>query len=185
MHPDAFDFDYMQETLSLLCQGKNIRIQRYRSNHDKQDNQEDPLEFIEIVDPDVVLIPGLHMLYHSGIRNLLDLKIFIDVDGDVRLSRQVLRDSQISPQINIESILQTYLEHVKPTFEDFILPCKKFADMIIPRGDDNTVAIEVLTQHILQVLVDGKHGELFKSLQGQTQLYGTWSRELDYYPVPQ
>jgi uridine kinase len=79
------------------------------------------------------------------------MKLFVDTDADTRLARRVLRDMKQHGR-NLEHILAGYTNHVKPSFEDFCLPTKKYADVIIPRGADNHVAVDLIVQHIRDYL---------------------------------
>jgi uridine kinase len=79
------------------------------------------------------------------------MKLFVDIDADTRLARRVLRDMKQHGR-NLDYILKGYTKHVKPSFEDFCLPTKKYADVIIPRGADNFVAVDLIVQHIRDFL---------------------------------
>jgi uridine kinase len=79
------------------------------------------------------------------------MKLFVDTDADTRLARRVLRDMKQHGR-NLEHVLAGYTNHVKPSFEDFCLPTKKYADVIIPRGADNHVAVDLIVQHIRDFL---------------------------------
>lgn len=79
------------------------------------------------------------------------MKLFVDIDADTRLARRVLRDMKQHGR-NLEHVLTCYKNYVKPSFEDFCLPTKKYADVIIPRGADNHVAVDLIVQHIRDVL---------------------------------
>lgn len=79
------------------------------------------------------------------------MKLFVDTDADTRLARRVLRDVKQHGR-NLEHVLNGYTNHVKPSFEDFCLPTKKYADVIIPRGADNLVAVDLIVQHIRDYL---------------------------------
>jgi uridine kinase len=79
------------------------------------------------------------------------MKLFVDTDADTRLARRVLRDMKQHGR-TLEHILTGYTNHVKPSFEDFCLPTKKYADVIIPRGADNHVAVDLIIQHIRDFL---------------------------------
>ena len=103
---------------------------------------------------DVILFEGILVLYNKEIRNMMDMKIFVDTDSDTRLARRVLRDT-LEHKREIDSVLNTYTRYVKPAFEDFTLPTKKYADVIIPRGASNTVALQLITQHITDILESG------------------------------
>ncbi|TPX65485.1 uridine kinase [Spizellomyces sp. 'palustris'] len=146
-HPNAVDFAIMEECLEDILHGRPVDIPLY----DFQNHIRLP-ETMHIERPDVVIFSGIYMLYKRRVRDVLNLKVFVDVDSDVRLARQVVRDTEERYQKPLEQVLQYYVKHVKPSFEDFILPSKKFADVIIPRGQENTVAIDLLTQHIVDIL---------------------------------
>ncbi|KAK9037302.1 hypothetical protein V6N11_022218 [Hibiscus sabdariffa] len=107
-----------------------------------------------LVNPaDVIILEGILVLHDSQVRNLMNMKIFVDIDSDVRLARRIQRDT-VERGRNISNVLDQYSRFVKPSFEEFILPSKKFADIIIPRGD-NDVAVDLIVQHILTKL--GQH----------------------------
>ncbi|KAL5484616.1 hypothetical protein EMCRGX_G021145 [Ephydatia muelleri] len=82
----------------------------------------------------------------------MNMKLFVDVDSDTRLARRVVRDSKERGR-KLENILHQYTELVKPAFEEFTLPTKKYADVIIPRGEENDIAINLIVQHIEDILV--------------------------------
>ena len=109
-----------------------------------------------IAKPRVLLVEGIFVLYENCIRDLIDMKLFVDVSSDVRLSARVLKENPTEDGSNLEKILQHYLRFVKPGYDEFILPTKKYADVIIPRGTENTVGIDLISQHILGIL-QGKH----------------------------
>ena len=83
----------------------------------------------------------------------MDMRLFVDTDSDIRLSRRVQRDIE-SRGRQLENVLGQYTQFVKPSFEEFCLPTKKYADVIIPRGGENKVAIELIVQHIMDLLND-------------------------------
>ena len=109
------------------------------------------LKETRIIDhPDVVLLSGTFVLHDTIIRNLLDLRVFIDVDSDTRLSNLVIRKSTNTK--TLELILNVYLKQVKVCYEEYVYPSKKYADVVIPRGNRNSVAIDLLTRHIQDIL---------------------------------
>ena len=93
------------------------------------------------------------------------MKLFVDTDADTRLARRVLRDMKEHGR-NLEHVLTGYTNHVKPSFEDFCLPTKKYADVILPRGADNLVAVDLIVQHIRDFLKsksrDSEHQQLIE-----------------------
>ncbi|XP_044519904.1 uridine-cytidine kinase 1 isoform X2 [Gracilinanus agilis] len=131
-HPDAFDNDLMRMTLKHIVEGKTVEVPIY--------------DFVT----------------HSSqeIRDMFHLRLFVDTDSDVRLSRRVLRD--MNRGRDLEQILTQYTTFVKPAFEEFCLPTKKYADVIIPRGVDNMVAINLIVQHIQDIL----NGDICKWQRG-------------------
>ncbi|XP_076060117.1 uridine-cytidine kinase isoform X2 [Oratosquilla oratoria] len=149
-HPDAFDTELIVKALKQILEGKICKI----PNYDFVTNSR--LETITTIYPaDVVLFEGILMFYHSEIRNFFHMKLFVDSDADTRLARRVMRDTRERGR-NLEQILNQYTNLVKPAFEEFCLPTKKFADVIIPRGAENTVAIDLIVQHIRDLLRPGR-----------------------------
>ncbi|TPX56829.1 uridine kinase [Powellomyces hirtus] len=146
-HPNAVDFALLEECLEDILHGRPADIPQYDFQNNKR-----LAKTVRIDRPDVVIFSGIFMLYKRRVRDALNLRVFVDVDSDVRLARQVVRDTEVRYERNLETVLQSYLKYVKPSFEDFILPSKKFADVIIPRGEENTIAIDLLTQHIVDIL---------------------------------
>ncbi|KAJ3117737.1 Uridine-cytidine kinase 2 [Physocladia obscura] len=155
--PNAMDFELLAASLETLKQGKPCTIPEWDFiSHKRVDST------IAIIHVDVVLVVGTLALYYKKVRDLFDLKIFVDVDSDLRLARQVVRDTEErSPTKPLETVLNNYLNVVKPSFEDFILPTKKYANVIIPRGPDNTVAITLIARHIIDILKQTKAASSF------------------------
>ncbi|XP_052723298.1 uridine kinase-like protein 5 [Vigna angularis] len=141
-HPDAFDTKLLLSTMEKLKCGQHVDIPNYDSKNHKR------IESARQVHPgDIIILEGILVLHDSGVRNLLNMKIFVDEDSDVRLSRRMQRLA-IDRGRNVENVLDQYSKFVKPSFEDFVLPTKKYADIIIPSGGDNDVAIDLIVQHI-------------------------------------
>ncbi|KAJ8286563.1 hypothetical protein GJAV_G00040610 [Gymnothorax javanicus] len=144
-HPDAFDNELMYQTLKDIVDGKVVQVPTY----DFVTHSRLP-ELITVYPADVVLFEGILVFYTQNIRDMFHMKLFVDTDSDVRLSRRVLRDMKRGR--DLEQILSQYTTFVKPAFEEFCLPTKKYADVIIPRGVDNMVAINLIVQHIQDIL---------------------------------
>eukprot|EP01119_Soliformovum_irregulare_P021810 TRINITY_DN7333_c0_g1_i3.p1 TRINITY_DN7333_c0_g1~~TRINITY_DN7333_c0_g1_i3.p1 ORF type:complete len:358 (+),score=89.45 TRINITY_DN7333_c0_g1_i3:462-1535(+) len=100
---------------------------------------------------DVIVIEGILVFFSAELRDEMDMKIFVDCDPDVRLSRRIIRDVKERGR-DVDGIIAQYLRFVKTAFDDFILPSKKYADIIVPRGIENVVAINLLVQHIKEKL---------------------------------
>ncbi|KAM8888101.1 uridine-cytidine kinase 2-A [Neosynchiropus ocellatus] len=155
-HPDAFDNDLIISTLRDIKQGKTVHIPVYDFvSHSRKE------ETVTVYPADVVLFEGILMFSSKEVRDLFQMKLFVDTDADTRLSRRVLRDISERGR-DLESVLAQYITFVKPAFEEFCLPTKKYADVIIPRGVDNLVAINLIVQHIQDIL----NGGLTKRLNG-------------------
>jgi len=146
-HPSAFDEVLLYKTLQDLLNGKTVKINRY----DTRTYQHIDGEFETIEPVDVIIVEGILVFYFPSIRDLFNMKLFVDTDADTRLARRVLRDMKLHGR-NLEYILNGYTNYVKPSFEEFCLPTKKYADVIIPRGADNYVAVDLIVQHIKDFL---------------------------------
>ncbi|KAL7643232.1 UNVERIFIED_CONTAM: hypothetical protein RMT77_006523 [Armadillidium vulgare] len=152
-HPDAFDNELILQTLHQILEGKICEI----PNYDYVTNSR--LDTKTTIYPaDVVLFEGILMFYQPEIRSLFHMKLFVDSDADTRLARRVMRDTNERGR-QLEQVLTQYTKLVKPAFEEFCLPTKKFADVIIPRGAENTVAIDLIVQHITELLRP-KHAQI-------------------------
>ncbi|GAB0091593.1 Uridine-cytidine kinase [Sergentomyia squamirostris] len=146
-HPDAFNEEFMLKTLQDILAGKKVEIPSY----DYRTNSLCPDQVITIYPVDVVMFEGILTFYFPAIRDLFHMKLFVDTDSDTRLARRVPRDVNERGR-DLDTVLNYYLNYVKPAFEEFCSPTKKFADVIIPRGADNTVAIELIVEHIRDFL---------------------------------
>uniref|UniRef100_A0A803JRR6 Uridine-cytidine kinase n=1 Tax=Xenopus tropicalis TaxID=8364 RepID=A0A803JRR6_XENTR len=130
-HPDAFDNELILKTLKELMEGKTVQIPVYDFvTHSRKE------ETLVVYPADVVLFEGILAFYMQEIRDMFQMKLFVDTDADTRLSRRVLRDINERGR-DLEQVLTQYITFVKPAFEEFCLPTKKYADVIIPRGADN------------------------------------------------
>merc|ERR1712119_42975 len=146
-HPDAFDIDLMESVLQDILQGRPTKIPVY----DFKTNARVPGEFTLIYPSDVVIVEGIMVFYFPKIRELFNLKLFVDTDADTRLARRVLRDIEERGR-DLEHVLHQYTTLVKPAFEEFCIPTKKYADVIVPRGAENVVAIDLIKQHIQDII---------------------------------
>ncbi|KAL9157390.1 hypothetical protein ABFS82_08G002400 [Erythranthe guttata] len=148
-HPDAFDTELLLSSMQTLRTGRAVSIPNYDFKIHKS------VEPARLVNPaDVIILEGILVLHDNRVRDTMNMKIFVDTDSDVRLARRIQRDT-VERGRNVENVLDQYAKFVKPSFEEFILPSKKHADVIIPRGADNDVAIDLIVQHIRTKL--GQH----------------------------
>ncbi|KAJ1390365.1 Uridine kinase-like, partial [Sesbania bispinosa] len=147
-HPDAFDTEELLHVMDKLKRGEAVDIPKYDFKSYKSD-------VLRRVNPsDVIILEGILVFHDPRVRELMNMKIFVDTDADVRLARRIRRDT-VEKGRDIGTVLDQYSKFVKPAFDDFILPTKKYADIIIPRGGDNHVAIDLIVQHIRTKL--GQH----------------------------
>ncbi|MED4600788.1 uridine kinase [Paenibacillus validus] len=140
-HPLAFDNELLLEHLRTLKQHRTpVQAPVYNfSMHSRSTT-----ETVELMPNKIVIIEGLHVLSDEKLRGILDIKVFVDTDPDVRILRRVLRDIHERGR-SIQSIHDQYLHTVKPMHEAFIEPSKKYADIIIPEGGQNEVGIQLLS----------------------------------------
>ncbi|CAK7328163.1 unnamed protein product [Dovyalis caffra] len=148
-HPDAFHTELLLSCMETLKNGQAVDVPNYDFKTHKR------IEPGRKVNPsDIIILEGILVLHDSRVRDLMNMKIFVDTDSDLRLARRIQRDT-VERGRNIQNVLDQYAQSVKPSFEEFILPSKKYADVIIPRGGDNDVAIDLIVQHIRTKL--GQH----------------------------
>ena len=141
-HPDAFDWKLLTEHIKRLKNGEAIEQPTYsyiESNRQK--------ETIHVEPKPVIIIEGIMALHYKKLRDMMDLKIFVDTDDDVRLIRNIRRDV-VERGRTVDMVLDRYEKVLKPMHEQFIEPTKKFADLIIPWGGDNKTGIHILKTYI-------------------------------------
>eukprot|EP01130_Rhizamoeba_saxonica_P011164 TRINITY_DN4622_c0_g1_i1.p1 TRINITY_DN4622_c0_g1~~TRINITY_DN4622_c0_g1_i1.p1 ORF type:complete len:180 (-),score=43.66 TRINITY_DN4622_c0_g1_i1:32-571(-) len=144
-HPDAFDWELLTETIHDLSLGKNVNIPCYDfTTHSRSETE---FESIHGSIADVVIVEGILVFHCKEIVDMLDMKLFVDTDCDTRLARRVVRDINDRGR-SLEGVLSQYERFVKPAFDSYIMPTKKLADVVIPRGASNDVAVGVIVQHI-------------------------------------
>ncbi|CAN6857524.1 hypothetical protein Bca4012_052366 [Brassica carinata] len=142
-HPDAFDTEQLLHCINTLKSGQPYQVPIY----DFKTHQRKADAFRQVNACDVIILEGILVFHDSRVRDLMNMKIFVDTDADVRLARRIRRDT-VERGRDIDSVLEQYAKFVKPAFDDFVLPSKKYADVIIPRGGDNHVAVDLIVQHI-------------------------------------
>lgn len=141
-HPDSFDFDYLIRILKDLALGNTVSIPTFDFvSLDRTDN------FQNFTPKDIIIVEGSLILYEKKLRDLFDIKVFIDTDSDIRLIRRIIRDTK-EKSMPLEKIILEYISVVKPTNINFVEPTKRFADIIIPEGGENEVAINILNAKI-------------------------------------
>ncbi|WP_425449580.1 uridine kinase [Dethiothermospora halolimnae] len=145
-HPLAFDNDLLVSQVNDLIEGKTIEKPIYDfENHTRKK------ETIKVNPEDIIIVEGILILNDEKIRNLLDIKIFVDTDADVRIVRRILRDINERGR-TLESVIEQYFSTVRPAHMQFIEPSKKYADIIIPEGGYNKVAIDLMVTKIKSII---------------------------------
>ena len=144
--PAALETDLMARHLDLLRQGQSIDCPVYDFTvHNRSD------ETVQIVPKSVIIVEGILIFENEELRNLMDIRIFVDTDADVRLCRRIKRDVNKRGR-SLESVLQQYQQTVKPMHEKYVEPSKKFAHMVVPEGGKNWVALDLIRGRILRHL---------------------------------
>ena len=148
-HPASFDTERMIADVKKLINGEEIDIPVYDYTvHNRSD------QTIHVKPKKVIIVEGILILENKELRDLMDIKVFVDTDADERLIRRIERDTAERGR-NVKSVLHQYQETVKPMHEQFVEPSKKYADIIIPRGGENTTGITILTEHLKHMLYKG------------------------------
>lgn len=149
-HPDAFDWKLLNDHIHRLRKGESVEQPTYSyilSNRLP--------ETIHVEPRPVIIIEGIMVLINKKLRDMMDLKIFVDTDDDERLIRNIQRDC-IERNRTVDMVIKRYLEVLKPMHEQFIEPTKKHADIIIPLGGENNKGIEILKRYIEGLVKEAK-----------------------------
>lgn len=144
-HPDAFDMDLMLSNLNDLKNGRSCMMPQY----DFVSHSRMP-EMIEVKPQKIIIVDGLMVFYDKRIRDLLDLKLYVDTPADIRFIRRLKRDIAERGR-TVESVIEQYTKVVRPGHYNFIEPCKEYADLIIPEGGYNEKAMHVLSTFIAAI----------------------------------
>lgn len=147
-HPFAFDNDLLMHHLQELLQRRAIEKPIYDFKvHNRESHT------ITVEPKDVIILEGMLILEDQRIRNLMDIKVFVDTDADVRIVRRIKRDIEERNR-TLESVVNQYLTVVRPMHLQFIEPTKRYADVIIPEGGYNRVALDLLSTKIRNILAE-------------------------------
>lgn len=145
-HPKAFDTELLVEHLKSLLNGEAIEKPMYDFEiHNRKE------EKIKVEPKEIIILEGILILEDPNVRDLLDIKIYVDTDADVRIIRRILRDINERGR-TVDSVINQYLNVVRPMHMQFIEPTKRYADIIIPEGGHNKVAIDIIVANIKQIL---------------------------------
>lgn len=147
-HPNAYDTDLLIEQLQDLLDGKAIEMPTYNFNILSRAK-----DTIHVEPADIIILEGILVLASEELRKFMDIKLFVDADDDIRFIRRLQRDTQERGR-SIDWIISQYLATVKPSYNQFVEPSKKYADIIIPQGGENQVAIDMVSSKLLSIIND-------------------------------
>nr|AOO54573.1 uridine/cytidine kinase [uncultured bacterium] len=145
-HPDSFDHELLSQHLKALQNGETVRIPVYDfTQHVRSDN------FREIGQHTIIVLEGILLFVEPKLRELMDIRIFMDTALDICLLRRLKRDI-VERERSFDSVLAQYIETVRPMYFQFIEPSKRHADIIVPRGGENRIAIEMIKAKMRELL---------------------------------
>ncbi len=147
-HPDALEFELLCENIRKLKKGETIQQPIYSYLTCTR-----AAETTTIEPRKAIIVEGILCLWPKELRKLMDIKIFVDCEADVRLSRVIQRD-MVERGRDVQTVLKRYEDTVRPSHLQFIEPTKRYADIIVPEGGSNKVAIDIITQYIIKHLID-------------------------------
>jgi len=151
-HPDAFEWELVREQVSALLDGESVDMPTYDFEvHNRTD------ETVRVDPTSVLIVEGIFALYDADVRDLCDLRLYVETDADVRILRRIERDV-IDRGRDLEGVIDQYLSTVKPMHEQFVEPTKKHADLIVPEGA-NSVAVSLLEERVRAEVAGTAGGE--------------------------
>ena len=147
-HPDAIDFDKMGKDIELLMADKTVQIPIYDFNTHTR-----TAKTFSIGGHHIIILEGILALFDEKIRYMMDIKLYVDTPDDIRIIRRIKRDINKRGR-TFESVIEQYYNTVRPMHQQFVDPSKKFADIIIPEGSHNKVAIDIIRTKIVSILLE-------------------------------
>ncbi len=152
-HPDAFDFDMMKVQIRTLICGGCIDVPVYDYNTHTRSG-----ELRHIDRHHIVILDGILILLDPELRRMMDIKLYVETGDDIRIIRRITRDVKKRGR-TLESVIEQYYKTVRPSHQQFVEPTKAYADIIIPEGGKNKVAIDVIRTKIMTLLLGYKIGD--------------------------
>lgn len=145
-HPNSLETTRLVEDLDTLIEGRRVRFPVYDfASHTRSD------ETREVLPKRVIIVEGILVLAEPEIRRRIDIKLYVDTPADIRFLRRLRRDLEARGR-SVESVIDQYLTTVRPMHEDFVEPSKRYADLIIPEGGENAVAIDAIISRVEQLV---------------------------------
>lgn len=146
-HPDAFDHALLIDHLRQLQQGKSVQVPCYDFSQHQRTEQT-----VEIGQHRIIVLEGILLFVEQALREIMDIRIFMDTALDICLIRRLRRDL-LERERSLESVLSQYRETVRPMYLQFIEPSKRYADIIVPRGGENRIAIDMIKAKMRELLI--------------------------------
>jgi uridine kinase len=147
-HPDAVDFNELGEDLQSIIAGEVTKIPIYNFNTHTRTH-----ETLTIENHHIIVLEGILALFDEKIRNMMDIKLYVDTPDDIRIIRRIKRDINKRGR-TFESVIEQYYNTVRPMHQQFVEPSKKYANIIIPEGAHNKVAIDIIRTKIVSILLE-------------------------------
>ena len=149
-HPDSLQTDLLVEHIRQLLAGESAAMPVYDFNRHRRTT-----ETIRVDPRPIILVEGILVFSHQALRDLMDIRVYVEVDADVRLLRRIERD-MVERGRSLDSIVRQYLETVRPMHLQFVEPSKRYADVIIPEGGMNTVAMAMVVSRLRELLAGNR-----------------------------
>ncbi len=146
-HPDSFDIELLKNDLKKLMNNKAIDTPVY----DFTVHNRDPYKNIHIEPKKLIILEGIMSMYDKDIRDLADIKIYVESEADIRFIRRLKRDIKERGR-SMDDIINQYLATVKPMYDAYVAPCKRFADIIIPNDNKHDVALTIINAKIKDII---------------------------------
>ena len=146
-HPDSLETELLARHLDVLCKGSSVEIPLYDFTTHARKAETQRVEARK-----VVIVEGILVLAEPDLRKRIDIKLYVDTPADIRFMRRLMRDTRTRGR-TLESVVEQYLTTVRPMHEEFVEPSKRYADLIIPEGGENQVALDAIISRVEHLLV--------------------------------
>ena len=150
-HPNALDFELLKKHIKKITQGSMINLPIYDFKTHMRSKK-----IIETISTNIIILEGILSLYDKTIRSLMKIKLYIDADDDIRIIRRLKRDINFRKR-SFDSVINQYYSTVRPMHIKYVEPTKKYADIIIPEGGRNEVAVDILRTKIMTLILNNKN----------------------------
>lgn len=146
-HPDSLETELLIRQLDVLCKGASVEVPVYDFATDSRKTETHRVEPRK-----VIIVEGILVLAEADLRKRIDIKLFVDTPADIRFMRRLVRDIETRGR-SLQSVVEQYMTSVRPMHEEFVEPSKRYADLIIPEGGENQVALDAIISRVEHLLV--------------------------------